>query len=79
MKSALLKAYQEHLNAVAKDANTAPRQTTAEDDRVAEIAAKFSEADLRHAVVIRASYERKLAAAARQAKLAQPSGPMEAA
>lgn len=79
MKAALLKAYQEYLNAVAKDAKTAPRQTTAEDDRVAEIAAKFSEADLRHAVVIRASYERKLAAAARKAKIDQPSGPKEAA
>lgn len=79
MKAALLKAYQEHLNAVAKDAKTAPRQTTADDDRVADIAAKYSEADLRHAVVIRASYERKLAAAARNAKIVQPSGPKEAA
>lgn len=73
MNAAILKAYQDELNARAKADGTKPRLLTADEERVGDIAAKFSEADLRLAVVMRASYERPIALAAKKAKAAAPA------
>lgn len=61
MKTLILKVYRAVLAERAKHDGIAPRAITVEDERIAAVAAAFSERDLRHAVVMRAAYERQLA------------------
>lgn len=78
MKTLILKVYSAELAERAKHDGTAPRAITAEDERIAAVAAAFSEHDLRHAVVMRAAYERQLRTDIRKNKAALPAPVVEA-
>lgn len=78
MKTLILKVYRAELAERAKHDGIAPRAITVEDERIAAVAAAFSERDLRHAVVMRAAYERQLATDIRKHKNAPPASVSEA-
>ncbi|MDD1003608.1 MULTISPECIES: hypothetical protein [Pseudomonas] len=78
METLILKVYSAELAERAKHDGIAPRAITVEDERIAALAAAFPERDLRHAVVMRAAYERQLTTELRKQKDALPAPASEA-
>ena len=58
MKNAILAAYSKEV--ASRDGATGPYKPTEQDEARAEIAAKYTDSELRHALVMRAAYERDI-------------------